>query len=345
MDTKKLESIGFYIFFGLVGLVIAIMWWPFWQILALAAIVAVLFSPIYKRIDREFERPNLSAFVTIFLVMGIIVVPLWFVGQMLFNELVDVYNKFRMGELSFSQAALYGRVPAEWHPLLKTLSNDTAAMFSQFTSSAYAFVQQMLSNLAAFFFSMFMLVFLTFFMLRDGQKIKTTLADLSFLPEQYGRSLVVKIEESISGVLKGSFVIALIQGTAGIIGFWIFGLPQPLLWGAATVVSSMVPNVGTSLVLIPAVAYLFFTGHNPQAIGLAIWGALVVGVVDNLIWPKLASRNLKMHPVLAFLAVVGGLQVFGFLGFLFGPIIMSIFIALVDIYRFDLRGKSGQQTK
>ena len=340
-----MESLGFYIFFGLVALVIFLMWWPFWQILALAAIISVLFSPLYKKINQELRRPNLSAVLTVFLVLLIIIIPLWFFGQLLFNELVDVYNKFRLGELSFSQAALFGKLPPEWQSLLGAVSNDTAAIFSKFTASTFGFVQQLLSNLATFFLSMFMLVFMAFFMIRDSEKIKATLADLSFLPEHYERQLIEKVEGAISGVLKGSFLIALIQGTAGVIGFWLFGLPQPLLWGAATVVSSMVPNVGTSLVLVPAVAYLFFTGHNPQAIGLGVWGALVVGVVDNLVWPKLASRNLKMHPVLALLAVVGGLQIFGVLGFLFGPIIVSVFIALVDIYRFDLRGRSREETK
>lgn len=345
MDTKKLESIGFYIFFGLVSLVVVLMWWPFWQILALGAIIAVLFSPVYQKLYRELSRANLAAALTIVLILLIIIVPLWLFGQLLFNELVDVYNKFRLGQLSFSQAALYSKLPPQWQSLLGAVSNDTAAIFSKFTATTFAFVQQLLSNLAAFFLSMFMLVFVIFFMLRDAQKIKTTLGDLSFLPEHYQQALVAKVEEAISGVLKGSFLIALIQGAAGIVGFWIFGLPQPLLWGAATVVSSMVPNIGTALVLVPAVAYLFFTGHTPQAIGLALWGGLVVGVVDNLVWPKLASKNLKMHPVLALLAVVGGLQVFGILGFLFGPILISVFLALVDIYRYDLRGRSREATK
>lgn len=340
MDTKKLESIGFYIFFGLVGLVVALMWWPFWQILALAAIIAVLFTPVYERINKEFNRPNLSATLSIVLVVLIIILPLWLFGQLLFNQLVEVYNNFRLGQLSFSQAALFNKLSPEWQSLLGTISNDTAAIFSKFTASTFTFVQQLLSNLASFFISLFLLVFLTFFMLRDGVRIKSALADLSFLPEHYERELIAKVEGAISGVLKGSFLVALVQGTAGLLGFWLFGLPQPLLWAAATIISSMVPNIGTAIIVIPAVVFLFFTGHTTQAIGLAIWGALVVGLVDNLVSPKLIGQNLKMHPVLALLSIVGGLQIFGFLGFLFGPIIMAVFLALVEIYRVDLKGKS-----
>jgi len=340
MDTKKLESIGFYIFFGLVGLVVALMWWPFWQILALAAIISVLFTPVYERINREFNRPNLSATLSIILVLLIIILPLWLFGQLLFNQLVEVYNNFRIGQLSFSQAALFNKLSPEWQALLGSISNDTAAIFSKFTASTFTFVQQLLSNLASFFISMFLLVFLTFFMLRDGSKIKSALADLSFLPENYERELITKVEGAISGVLKGTFLVALVQGAVGVLGFWLFGLPQPLLWGAATIISSMVPNVGTAIIMIPAVIFLFFTGHTPQAVGLAVWGALAVGLVDNMISPKLIGKSLKMHPVLALLSIVGGLQIFGFLGFLFGPIIMAVFLALVEIYRVDLKGKA-----
>ncbi|MEK7161464.1 MAG: AI-2E family transporter [Patescibacteria group bacterium] len=337
MENSKFGTVGFYVLFGLMGLLVAMMWWPFWQVLALAGIVAVLFLPLYEKINLELKSPNWAATLSIFLILLIIVLPLWLIGQLLFNELVDVYNKFRLGQLSFSQLGSYKNFSPEMQTLLNSMGNDMTAIFSKFTSSAFAFAQQMLSNLATFFMSLFILTFTVFFFLRDSSKIKELFIKLSPLPANYEQELVAKVEGAIAGVVKGTFIIALLQGAVGVVGFLIFGLPQPLLWAAATVIASMVPTVGTALVIIPAVVYLFLTGHMPQAVGMIIWGVIVIGLVDNFASPRLIGKNLKIHPVLAFLSILGGLQLFGFLGFLFGPIIMAVLVALVDIYSKNLK--------
>jgi predicted PurR-regulated permease PerM len=195
----------------------------------------------------------------------------------------------------------------------------------------------MLSNLAAFFMSLFLLIFMVFFMLRDSEKIKAALMDLSPLSKDYEHILLAKIESAIAGVVTGSFLIALIQGLVATVGFTIFGVPNPILWGALTVIAALVPTVGTSLSMIPAVLYLLITGHIGAGIGLLIWGALAVGLIDNVVSPKLVGSKLKMHPLLVLLSIIGGLQAFGFLGFLFGPILMAVFLTLLDIYRTQLK--------
>ncbi len=126
---------------------------------------------------------------------------------------------------------------------------------------------------------------------------------------------------------------AVSQGVVATVGFLIFGVPEPLIWGLFTVIAALVPTVGTSLSIIPAVIVLALTGHVPQAIGMAIWGVLAVGLIDNFLGPKLVSSTTKLHPLLVLLSVLGGLSLFGFLGFLIGPIIMAIMIELIDICR------------
>ena len=121
------------------------------------------------------------------------------------------------------------------------------------------------------------------------------------------------------------------------IGFYIFGVPEPLLWGAFTVVAALVPTVGTSISLIPAVVYLAVTGNSGAAIGLTIWGVVAVGLIDNFLGPKLIGGSTKLHPVLVLIAIIGGIQLFGILGFLIGPIIMAIFIAMLEMFRSDFR--------
>lgn len=338
MPIQRAQTIGFYILLAIAGIAVISMWWPFWQILALAGIIAVLFSPLHKRIKERIKNPNLAATLSVILVLLIVLIPLWLIGQLLFNELADVYNKYRLGQLNFSQNEFIKSLPPQWLSLAQSISNDASAIVSKFTSSAFVFVSQMLSNLAAFFVSLFLLGFMVFFMLRDGAKIKQALIDLSPLPADYESALAAKIESAVSGVVKGSFLVALIQGFVATVGFMIFGVPQPILWGAFTVIAALVPTVGTSISIIPAVLYLFITGHTGAGVGMLIWGALAVGLIDNVVSPKLIGSKIQMHPLLVLLSIIGGLQIFGFLGFMFGPILMAIFLALLDIYRTNLKG-------
>jgi predicted PurR-regulated permease PerM len=340
MPTQQNKQlIGFFALLGIVGIIALLMVWPFWQMLALAGIFAVLFHPLYVRVQRDIKNVNWAAVATIFIILIVAFLPLWLIGQVLFNELVDVYNKFRLGELVLDQSKLASYLPQQFQETAQTLSNDLNVIISRLTGGAFALVSGLISNIASFFLSLFLIIFMLFFFLRDGAKIKALALELSPLATIYDRQLVEKLENAISGVVKGSFLIALIQGTVATIGFFIFGVPQPILWGAFTVLAALVPTVGTSLSLIPAIIYLFITGHTGAGIGLAIWGALAVGAIDNILGPKIVGARVKLHELLVLLSVLGGIKLFGFLGFLFGPIIMSIFVALVEIYRDNLKQK------
>jgi predicted PurR-regulated permease PerM len=331
------QLIGFFLLLGITSIVVLMMLFPLWQILALAGIFAVIFHPLYERIERGMASPNMASVLTILIIILVAILPLWFIGQLLFNEIVDVYNKFRFGELVFNQADFIARLPQQVQNILQSLNNDINAIVSRFTGSAFNLVSGLLSNLASFFLSLFLLIFILFFFLRDGIKIKGLVKELSPLSEAYDSVLMNKLETAVGGVLKGSFLIALIQGTVASVGFVIFGVPQPVLWGAFTVLTALVPTVGTSISLIPAILYLFFTGHTGAGIGMAIWGAVAVGTIDNIVGPRLVGEKINLHPLLVLLSVLGGIQLFGFLGFLFGPILMSVFVALLDIYRKNLK--------
>lgn len=331
------QLIGFFALLGVVFIVAFLMVWPFWQMLSLAAILAVLFYPLYIKINTDIASPNLAAITTILIILVVAVLPLWLIGQLLFNELVEVYNKFRLGELVFDQSTLASYLPDQLKSIAQTLSNDINVIISRITGGAFDIVSGIISNIASFFLSLFLIIFMLFFFLRDGAKIRSLAMELSPLSAVYDKALVEKLENAIGGVVKGSFLIALIQGTVATLGFLIFGVPQPILWGSFTVLAALVPTVGTSLAIIPAVVFLFITGHTGSAIGLIIWGGVAVGMIDNIIGPKIVGARVKLHELLVLLSVLGGIKLFGFLGFLFGPIIMSIFVALVDIYRTDLK--------
>jgi predicted PurR-regulated permease PerM len=179
--------------------------------------------------------------------------------------------------------------------------------------------------------------FSLYYFLRDGDKIRLFANKILPLSENKENILVKKLSLAIAGVVKGSFLVALIQGAVATVGFYIFQVPNPLLWGSFTVLAALVPNVGTSLSLIPAVLYLFMMDRTGAGIGMAIWGAFAVGLIDNVVSPKLIGAQAKLHPVLVLFSILGGLQLFGFLGFLIGPIIMSMFVVLIEVYSLDLK--------
>ncbi|MBL8030197.1 MAG: AI-2E family transporter [Candidatus Doudnabacteria bacterium] len=336
-ENKNKQLVGFFVMLAIVGLLTILMIWPMWQVLALAGIFGVLFHPFYRRIRLDIKNDNLAAILTILLVILIAILPLWLIGQMLFNEIVNVYHNFTQGQFVLDKSQIAGYIPEQFKGVVESLNNDINAIISRFTGSAFDFVSQLLSNIVTFFLSLFLMIFILFFFLRDGEKIKELFREISPLSSSYENTLFERLETAVSGVVKGTFLVALTQGIVATIGFLIFGVPQPFLWGAFTMLAAFVPTVGTSLSIIPAVIYLLVVKETGSAIGMAIWGVLAVGMIDNFVSPKLVGSKIKMHPLLVLLSVLGGIQFFGFLGFLFGPLLMSVFITLLDIFRQDIK--------
>jgi predicted PurR-regulated permease PerM len=153
------------------------------------------------------------------------------------------------------------------------------------------------------------------------------------LDDRRAREIIDRTQEVISASVYGVLVIALIQGTLGGIAFWALGLPSALLWGVVMVFLSMIPMAGAFVVWVPAALYLVITGAWGKAIILTVWGALVIGSVDNFLRPKLVGEKTRLHELLIFFSVLGGLQVFGVIGLVLGPVVVAITIALLDVLR------------
>lgn len=337
MTNQRLQVIGFFVLLGILGLVAAFMWWPYLKLIALAVILAVLFLPIQKRIAQNTGHEVFATWTTIILILFIVMVPLYLIGQLAFNELLGIYQNLRDGGFSLDRSAIINSLPPQLQSVAGSLVNDLSQRLSGLATNAFQGVTNILSNVAGFFLTFFLVFFTIYYFLRDRAKIKQYFSTILPLSEAHENLLLSKLEQAVNGVVKGMFLVALIQGTVATIGFLIFRVPNPFLWGAFTVLAALVPTVGTSLSLIPAVLYLLITGNTGAAIGLAIWGAIAVGLIDNIVSPKLVGSQVKMHPLVVLFAVLGGLQIFGFFGFILGPIVMAMFVALLDIYRTDLR--------
>ena len=171
-----------------------------------------------------------------------------------------------------------------------------------------------------------------FFLLKDGGKLKQKIISLSPLTKDEDEAIIKKIALSINSVIRGNLLIAVLQGISTSIGLTIVGVPNPIVWGTLAAVGALIPGVGTTIVLLPAIGYLYFTGQVIGAVGLLVWGILAVGMIDNFLGPKLVGKGAGLHPLLVLLSVLGGLILFGPIGFILGPLVISLLVVLLDIY-------------
>jgi predicted PurR-regulated permease PerM len=230
-------------------------------------------------------------------------------------------------------------LPAPLQQLAVSFNTDIHSLASQLTGQAFSSLSGLLSSLGWLFGSLVVVAFSTYFLLRDGDQIKKLLKDILPLSMANENILFDKLTQAVNGVVKGQFLVVLTISFASFIGFSIFGLPNALLWACAMFVAAFVPIFGTSLVWVPSVVYLFVTGHTGAAIGMAIWAGASVVLIDNIMAAKLISSRVRLHPLLTIFAILGGIASFGVLGVLLGPIIMAIFVALVEIYRTEIKEK------
>jgi predicted PurR-regulated permease PerM len=188
------------------------------------------------------------------------------------------------------------------------------------------------SNVTKIMVSVFVFLVTLYYLFKDGQKLKGAIVALSPLQDTHDETIFNKLALAINSVIKGNLAVALIQGILTAVGFTIFGVPNAALWGSVAAIAALIPGIGTALVLIPAILFLFLSGKTLFAVGLLLWGLTAVGLVDNFLGPKLVERGMRLHPFIILLSILGGIGFFGPLGFLLGPLILSLLFALLEIY-------------
>lgn len=334
---KRLQILSFlFILLVMAGLVFAVVR-PFLNILILGFILAILFYPLCMWFEKRMKSQSVAALATIGVILLIILVPIGLLGQAVFNESVNLYNNFRNGQLVLDRTEIISGLPVQVQDFVENTTRDLNTLASRLTVNAFQTFSSVISNLATFVLSFFLTLFAAYYFLKDGRHFKQVLIDISPIDNNQERILFNKVAAAVNGVVKGQFLMALVQGVVATVGYLLFGVPNPFLWGLFTLLAALVPTVGTSLAIIPAVLYLLLTGQAGAAVGMAIWGGVAVGLIDNFIGPRVLGHSTKVHPLLMLIAVLGGVSVFGFLGFLLGPILMAIFVAMVDMYRKDFQ--------
>jgi predicted PurR-regulated permease PerM len=306
----------------------------------LAAIFAGMSYPFYRRLRAAFGgRPNLASITTILVLFLGIVLPLSAFLALVVAESVSLSQAvsawLNSGPDRLQQfEALVARIP--FASRLIPEGEDLVSQLSELASRAGPIVAGQAAAVGkgtlSFILQLFVCLYAMFFFLVDGQGILRQI--LYYIPLDAGdeAQLLERFVSVTRATLKGSLLIGVLQGTLAGLAFWVCGVPAPAFWGTVMVVLSIIPAIGAALIWIPAVIFLFATGESGNAIGLFAWCTLVVSTVDNFLRPRLIGRDARMSDLLILLSTLGGISVFGALGFIVGPIIAALFVTVWHIY-------------
>lgn len=327
---------------------------PFLTVLILAAIFATTFYPLYIRILKLFKnRAGAASFVTCLLVLILIIIPLVLFVLLLARQAADIYNfvehKASSGEFDAYLRWQRGNFMFDFYQAnfshlgniidlnsldLKKNLTDLARNVSTFLVEQSGMI---LRGLGGVIFSFFILMFGMYYLLKNHKEVTKKLMTVSPLPLEYELELFKKFKEMSRATVYGIFLVSVIKGILGGLGFLIAGIPNPLFWGTAIGIFSLVPFVGATIIWLPAAILLIVNGQPAPGIFLLLWGTFLVSTIDNIFQAFFIGNQANLNPFLVFLAVFGGIGLFGLLGIIFGPLILTIFFTFLHIYELEYR--------
>lgn len=307
-----------------------------------AIIIAILFAGIHRRVLAHFQKPNLAAFVSLVLVLIIVVLPVTLVTLSLASEATAVYDKIQSGDIDLG---------AQFQKIFETMPPWATDWLNRFGLSNFSDLKVKLAegisktskvvvthainigqSTFTFLLNVFVMLYLLFFLFRDGHALVPRLRRAIPLRREHTRAFIDRFAVVIRATVKGNLIVALVQGALGGLIFWALGIQAPMLWAALMALLSLLPALGPALIWLPVAIYLIATNAVTRGIILIVFGAVVIGLVDNLLRPKLVGKDTKMPDYLVLISTLGGIAVFGINGFVIGPLIAALFISAWEIY-------------
>ena len=337
IERERVENGGLILFLAAitVGLMLVVSSFPgalLWALLA-----ALLFQPIFQRLLARWPgRRNLAAAVTILLITVAVVIPAAIVASLVIDQAAGVYNQIRSGQINvavyFQQ--VHDALPQRLQRLLQHFGYDSfeqvqARLSQAISSSASSLARHALSigaDAAAFLLAFGVGLYVTFFLLRDGDRIGPAVIRALPLRPAVAERLADKFVAVVRATIKGSGVIALVQGALGAVTFWIVGLPAGLLWGLLMAIAALLPAVGPAIIWVPVAIYLLATSAIWQAIVVILSGVLVIGLADNILRPILVGRDTGIPDWLVLVTTLGGIDMVGLSGIVVGPVAGALFL-------------------
>jgi len=347
---SALEDKAFLLLVAAVSLAFAWILWPYGGAILWGTVAAIVFAPLYRRLARAMrQRRNLAALATVLVILVMVILPSALVASSLAREASAVYRRIESGELDFGRylRQILDVLPAWATGLLDRFGLTDLGTVQERLSAGLAKGSRYLATQAVdigqstfdFLVGLAVMLYLLFFLLRDGDELARRTREAIPLRTEQKRALFTMFTVVIRATVKGNIVVALVQGALGALIFWILGIHAALLWGVVMALLSLLPALGAPLVWAPVAVYLLATGALWQGVVLVAFGALVIGLVDNLLRPILVGKETKMPDYLVLVSTLGGIATFGVNGFVVGPVIAAMFMAVWHIAASSSSGR------
>lgn len=342
-NLPGLEDKVFILLVIAVSLAFAWILGPYYGSVFWAAVLAIVFAPAYRRLLSSMrQKRTLAALTAVLIILMMVILPLTLIGAMLVQEGFSVYERIQSGDLNpakyFQQ--VFAALPQWLTDLLDRFGLTDLGLMQERLSSGFMKGSQFLAaqalsigqNTFEFIVNLFIVLYLLFFFLRDGDYLSRQIRNAIPLRAEQQRDLFTKFTTVIRATVKGNIVVALVQGALGGLIFWFLGVRAPVLWAVLMAFLSLLPAVGAGLVWLPVAIYFLVTGAVWQGVVLIAFGVLVIGLVDNVLRPVLVGKDTKMPDYVVLIATLGGMAIFGLNGFVIGPVIAAMFIAVWDLF-------------
>ncbi len=339
IDAPKIRNI---LFFGLMALVLIIFLFilrPFFFPIFWAAVIASVFRPVYIKVRQTIGNPDLSSILVLHVILLILLLPAGIIGGLAISESLDLYGNMDSNN-RYMQAVLQDIFNQfTHHPIVQKLHIDEKIWIEKLTETTKALADYLLGSIRSltentliFIVKFGVMLYALYFFIRDGDRFLNMI--IRYFPLGGGREeiLLEKFKTTALATLKVTLIIGGIQGTLGGIVFFITGIKGSMMWGIVMVLTSIIPTVGCSIIWAPAGIIMLLTGHLWQGIVILLFGALIISTVDQFLRPFLLGKDVQMHPLMIFLSTLGGIMLFGISGFVIGPIVCSLFLAILEMY-------------
>ena len=329
----------------LVSVTAAFVWvlWPFYGAVFWGAIFAMLFRPLFLRLQSAMPgRRTVAALATLSIILVVVILPLSMIVVSLVQEASTVYQRMQSGDINIGTylQQIYRALPTWVLALLDRIGLGSQGLILERLTSSVSRGSQFLATQAVsigqnafdFVVSFFVMLYIMFFLLRDGAMLARHIRDAIPLEERIKRDLLSKFVTVISATVRGNVAVAALQGALGGIALWVLDIHAPVLWGTLMAFLSLLPAVGAALVWAPVAVYLIATGAIAKGVGLLVFGVVVIGLVDNILRPLLVGKDTKMPDYVVLVSTLGGMAIFGLNGFVIGPLVAAMFIAAWAIF-------------
>ncbi|MCF7872086.1 AI-2E family transporter [Candidatus Woesearchaeota archaeon] len=332
MVTKKTEKsrnldLLMLLLYLLAMLILYVIFKPYFSALMLGAIIIIFLYPLNKWFQKKIKNKYITSTIMLLIAILIIFIPAVFVTTNLIGEAGKAYTSFKNVDMVIVTEKINEYTGLDLD-IMSFIKGVNSKLLNYVSNSAFSLI----GSITDIILSTFVMFFFIFYGFKEGDKIQKSIINILPIKKEQKVEVESETKKVIYGVMYGQFLVALIQGILGGIGFWIFGVPNPILWGFIMVLFAFLPFLGTPIIWLPASIIVLLSGNTASGIGLIIYSGILVTNIDNVIKPKIISDNSGIHPVLVLVGTLGGLAAFGLIGFILGPMLVALSTLIIKIY-------------